>query len=437
MRQSTLDNGLRVVTEAVPHARSLAIGAVVNCGSRHEEPAESGLAHLCEHMLFHGTSTRSAIEIGRHIDLAGGSIGAFTTRDYTCYHACVLADYRYFILDLLGDLFLNPAFPEEAVEREKQAVQHEIAMGRDRPSQLVHERMKQSAWPGHPLGRPVAGSPGSVERLSRAGLIDFFGRHYRPGNIVIAAAGQLDHDDFTAQVHDAFWRLTGAAPKNESGPPRFTAGFKVVELPSSQSYFSLGFPAGPFGHPDRIATHLLAHVLGGGLSSRLYRALREDAGWVYDIEADYQAYRDAGALTIEGSTAPELLPRVFATALREFADLVAGRRPTDAGELARARTHLLSRHHLGSEDMYTRMSRLATQELYLGHPVPATEVADQIQSLTGDQLACDAARFAASLHLLNTVIGGPALEADAIHEMASSADELFEQVKSTGEVSCH
>jgi predicted Zn-dependent peptidase len=385
--RSTLENGLRVVTEHVPGVRSIAIGVLVDAGSRDERPGQEGLAHLSEHLMFQGTSSRDGAAIARFIDAAGGAIGAFTARDYTCYYATVVDDYRYHALDLLGDILLNSIFPPDKVEAQKHAILCEILGGQDAPEHRAHERLKAHAWAGHSLGRPVTGSPESLATLTREDVIYFVHQHYCPARIVIAAAGNLEHRDFVANVRDAFWRLLGDSPIPAGGrPPRFTGGVVAEDRPLAQSYFALGLPAAAYAHRDRYALHLLAKTLGGGVSSRLYRRIREEKGLVYRIDADYHAYRDGGMLVIEGCTSPEALITVVAAVATELARLASGEEEATGEELTRAKTQIVSRHLLGSEDTQTRMSRLATQELYFGSPVPAADIVSTICAVESTDL---------------------------------------------------
>jgi predicted Zn-dependent peptidase len=380
-RRTTLENGIRVVTEAMPAARSLTLGILVQAGPRDEPPEQSGLAHLTEHLLFQGTSTRDARQIARFMDLAGGQFGGFTTRDYTCYAATVLDEHYPYALDLLGDLFLNATFPAESLKREKAAILCEMEASRDAPAERVHECLKQAVWPDHALGRPLTGRPETVRRLTREDLIYFFHRHYVPDQIVVAAAGRLEHDDFTAQVRDGFWPMLGQADPVPATAPDHHAGAVLEHAPVSQAYFALGVPACPYAHPQRYGLHVLNNLLGGGVSSRLVSRLREERGLVYHIASDYLAYRDAGLLVVEGSTAPENLSAVLGLTLVELWRLAAGDEPVSEDELWRAGVQMRRQHLLAGEATATRMSRLATQEIYFGRYLPAEEIAAALEAV--------------------------------------------------------
>jgi predicted Zn-dependent peptidase len=380
-KKTALENGIRVITESMPAVRSISIGVLVDCGSRDERAEESGLAHLCEHMLFQGTSNRDGLRIGRQIDSAGGQVGGFTTRDYTCYHASVLDDYSYHALELLGDVLLNATFPEESLEREKQAILREVEGNHDVPSYLAHENMKAAAWPNDPLGRPIAGYPDILQRHTREDLIYFMHRNYTPNRIIIAASGSLDHEDFVAKVRDSFWRMLGDNDPTPALRPQFQPGFHVQETASHQAYFALAVEALPYVHQNRYTLHALNQILGGGISSRLFRRLRDESGLVYDVHSDYHAYRESGMLVVEGATASGNLTQAIEGVLGALHGLAAWTEPVDMEELWRAKTQIKAQHHISSEDVHTRMCRLATQELYFGRQIASERIVEDIEAV--------------------------------------------------------
>jgi len=385
-KRTTLENRIRVVTETMDSVRSISMGVLVDAGPRDEAAHQNGLAHLTEHLMFQGTSSRNAMQIARLIDSAGGQMGAFTARDYTCYSATVLDDYRTYALDLLGDILLNSIFPEDHLEREKKAILHEIDASRDVPDERAHALLKSFVWPEHPLGRPIAGEPDSVRALTREDVIYFVHENYLPTRLLIAAAGNVIHEDFVAQVRDAFWRMLGENEATPSARPAYQAGVLVEHVPVSQIYFSLGIRAYPYAHPDRYGLHVLNHVLGNGISSRLFRRMREERGLVYDIGSEYHAYQDDGILVVEGSTTPEYLMQVLGLTLVEMWRLITGDDPVDEEELWKARMQIQGQHIISSENSNTRMSRLANQELYFGRHIPGDEILAQIEAVDTEML---------------------------------------------------
>jgi predicted Zn-dependent peptidase len=380
-QKTILENGLRVITEKIPGTRSISIGFLIEAGPVDEAADQSGLAHLTEHMLFQGTGSRSASEIARQMDLGGGMIGGFTARDYTCFTATVLDDYYPYTLDLFSDLLLNSTFPVESLRREQEAILNEIAMSYDNPGTRLHELLIENIWPGQPLGRSIAGQPATVKKLSREDLIYFVHTHYLPDRIIVAAAGNLDHDDFVAQVRDGFWRMLGQRAARNLTPHRFSSGLAIEKHPVSQVYFSIGLQGLPYNHPDRYAQYMLNSLLGGGISSRLYRRLREERGLVYDIGSEYLPYRDDGLQVIEGSTTPEYLMAVLSITLNEALKLAGGEEPVSEEELWKTRMHLRGQHLIAAESSSAIMSRLATQEFYFGRYLSTAEVLADIEKI--------------------------------------------------------
>lgn len=380
-QKTTLDNGIRVVTETMPDVRSLAIGIVIAAGTCDEAQEKGGLAHLSEHAMFHGTSSRDARQIAHIMDVGGGNMGAFTSRDYTCYFATVLDDYRTYALDLLGDILLNSIFPVEHLDREKEIILREIASAHDSPPERAHMLMKAAIWPDHPLGRPVCGVPETVRDLTREDVIYFVHEHYLPDRVIVAAAGNVIHEDFVAQVRDAFWRMQGMGGSGSGPPLRYQTGVKIEHAPVSQAYFSLGLRAHRYTHPQRYTLHILNIILGGGISSRLYRQMREERGLVYTIGSEYHAYRDGGLLVVEGCTAPEHLNQVLGLTLTELRQLFSGEKPVEEEELWKAKMQIRGQHLVAAESTSTRMSRLATQELYFGRYIPSGEIMRDIDAV--------------------------------------------------------
>lgn len=381
VKKTILDNGIRVITEKMGGCRSIAMGVLVDAGPEDESPEKIGLAHLVEHLMFQGTSSRDALQIARLIDSAGGQMGAFTSRDYTCYTATVLDDYRTYALDLLGDILLNSIFPEDQIEREKNAILREIDAYNDIPNQEAHMLLKSTVWKNHYLGSPITGYPQCVKNMTREDVIYFVHENYLPKRLIIAASGHLEHEDFVAQVRDAFWRMIGEGHRKKSDAPVYHDGVTVQYRPFSQAYFSIGVRACPYAHPDRYGLHVLNSVLGGGISSRLFRRVREEQGLVYNIDSEYHAYRDDGMIVIEGSTAPEYLMKVLAMSMIELCKMVTGDEPVDEEELWKAKMQIRGQHIIGSENTHTRMSRLLTQELYFGEQFSAEKIIEGIDAV--------------------------------------------------------
>ena len=378
-KSSVLSNGMRVVTDSVPGMRSVSVGVLVAASPQDEPSDKAGLAHFTEHAFFQGTSGRDAAAISRMIDEAGGQMGAFTSRDYTCFYANILQDYCPFALDLLGDVLLNSTFPEDSLVREREAVIQEIDLQSDNPSSRLHDLLKRRIWPRHPLGRPVAGDVGSVQNLTREDVIYFVGQNYLPDRMIMAAAGAVDHDDMVSQAQDAFWRMLGTSAPQGHSLCEFEPVVLLEEGPVGQSYFALAVPAFAYCDSRRYSVHVLNTILGGGISSRLHRKLRESHGLVYYVQSDYQAYRDAGVLIVEGVTAPENLTPVLDMTLLEIEQLA--RYGVDEEELWKAKMQMRGQHLLAADSVHTRMSRLATQTHYFGSFLDEDDVLRGIDSV--------------------------------------------------------
>lgn len=385
-RFTRLENGVRVLSERCAGTRSVSIGALVDAGPQDDPSDRLGLAHLTEHALFQGTSARSEMEISRLMDAAGGQMGAFTTRDYTCYFANVLDDYVTFAIDLLGDILCNSTFPAEQLAREQQAIVREIGLSVDIPTDRLHNSLKQSIWRDHPLGRPVHGTATDVAKMTREDIIYFLHDHYTPDRVIVCAAGNVDHDLFVEHVQDALWMMDGQNPRKPADPCRFHPNLTIEASPASQSYFALALPSPRYASDDRYTWYVLNTILGGGMSSRLFRKIREEMGRAYHIDSTLNTYRDAGLVVIEGSTSPDSLHEVLQATLMELGKLTFGDQPIDEEELWTARMHLRGQHLLSGENLSTRMSRLATQEFYFGRRIDESEVLRGIDRVTLDDL---------------------------------------------------
>lgn len=386
IQSSVIDNGMRVVTEKVMNTRALAIGMFIDSSPRSEPAAKAGLSHLLEHSLFHGTSSRTSMDISRLIDTVGGRVSAFTGRDYTCFSSLVMDDHRTYVLDLFSDMILNSIFPKERFEHEKQVALHEQQSLHDSPGDYIAQLLKESVWPAHPLGRPIDGYPQTVEALTREDLIYYLHTTYLPGRITLAMAGNLEHEDIVAQVRDCFWRLSGSVEEIRDEKPLFTPCTIERESGNQRSYFTFGLPAPEYASPFRYDVHLLNTILGGGLSSRLFRNLREEHGLVYDIGSEYHAYKEGGILLVSGSTSPELEAEAREIIRSELLGLFTGEKAVTEEELWQARMYTVGQHHVDTEDLFTKMSRLLTQTFYFGDVIPASEVVRGLEEVSLESL---------------------------------------------------
>jgi predicted Zn-dependent peptidase len=382
--KDTLPNGLTLVTEEVPAVRSVAVGVWLERGSRHEPEAASGISHFIEHMVFKGTKTRSAERIAAEVDSIGGYMDAFTAKEYASFHLKVLDQHLPLAVEILGDIVLNPLFDPAEMAKEKKVIFEEMGMVEDTPDDLVMELFAEAFWPGHPLGRPILGTRKTVGRFRREDLSSYFSRVYRPGNILIAAAGHLEHGKVASLVSRHFSGLDGKpAPRSPGGrPPRVvtrTIARSKKEL--EQVHLCLGAPAYPQAHPDRYAAYVLNTVLGGSMSSRLFQNVREKRGLVYSISSGVTAYSDAGLLSIYAGTGKDSLPEVIRLTLEEIRRLRGEELPAE--ELRRAKDHIKGGLVLSLESSGARMNHLARQEIYFGRQFPLDEILGGIEAVSG------------------------------------------------------
>ncbi len=378
------DNGLRLLTESMPGVRSVSFGAWLTQGSRHESAERSGIAHFVEHMLFKGTARRSAEDIAQEIDSIGGQLDAFTAKECAGYYVKVLDDHLPRAVDVLADLLLNPAFDPGDIEREKKVVLEEIKMVEDTPDDLVHELFTQRFWAGHPLGRPILGVPETVRALDAASLRQHFGRAYSAGNLVIAAAGHVDHEAVRELVTSAFGDLRPSVdPPIESAPPSIP-GLLVREKALEQCHVCLGVRGYPESHSDRYICYVLNIVLGGTMSSRLFQNIREKRGLAYSVNSGFVSYHDGGALTIYAGCDAESVVEVVDLIVAELQSLRD--EPITIEELTRAKEHLTGSLVLSLESTSSRMSNLARQEIYFGRQFTLDDTLQAVLGVTLDDV---------------------------------------------------
>jgi predicted Zn-dependent peptidase len=387
-----LPNGITLLTEVMPHVRSVAVGVWLKRGSRHETPIQSGISHFIEHMVFKGTKNRSAEVIAAQVDSIGGHMDAFTAKEYASFHLKVLDEHLPLAVDILGDIAMNPLFDPAEVTKEKKVIFEEINMVEDTPDDLVMELYTEAFWPRHPLGRPILGTKSSVSRFRRDELAGFFRSVYRPGNIVIAAAGHLEHEATSRLVRRHFGELAPGGRSHNGGPPRpasriVTRSKKELE----QVHVCLGTPAYPQAHEDRYGVYILNTVLGGSMSSRLFQNVREKRGLVYSISSGVSAYSDAGTLTIYAGTSLDSVDEVVRLSLEELRRMKGEALPAD--ELRRAKDHLKGSLMLSLENTGSRMNHIARQEIYFGRAFKLDEILAGIESVT----AGDVPRIAGDL----------------------------------------
>jgi predicted Zn-dependent peptidase len=401
--RDVLHNGLCLLTESMPHVRSVSIGVWLTRGSRHEPDERGGIAHFVEHMLFKGTSTRSAEDIAQAIDSIGGQLDAFTAKEYAAYYIKVLDDHLPLALDILSDIVLDPAFAGDDVEREKKVVLEEIKMVEDTPDDLVHELFTQSFWEGHPLGRPILGTRESVEGLTPEALKTYFGDAYTARNMVISAAGNIEHARVRELIEHAFAPLTLAGRTVVDEPPTVVPKVMVRTKELEQSHLCLGTSGYPQNHSDRYVSYVLNTLIGGSMSSRLFQNVREKRGLAYAVFSGLSAYRDAGSFTVYAGCANEAVGEVIDLVVEELRTVKQV--PAPEAELRRAKDHLKGSLMLSLENTASRMSHLARQEIYFDRQFGLDETLAGIEAVTAADLQRVANELFSNGSLAATVLG--------------------------------
>lgn len=365
IKKTVLDNGLTIVAEHLPHVRSVSLGVWLRSGSRRETKPQNGIAHFIEHMLFKGTTRRSAEQIARAVDSIGGHLDAFTAKECTSFSIKVLDEHLKFAIDLVSDLVLHPRLDSKDIEKEKSVVLEEIKMVEDTPDDLVHEIFLQNFWKDHPLGWPILGTEETIARISRGPLMQYFRDCYVPKNMVVAAAGCLHHSRLVDWIEQKFSRLGNSTAPPPTTTPRSFAEIHLRNKPSlEQVHLCLGVPSYPITHPRRHATYVLNTILGGGMSSRLFQNIREKRGLAYSVFSTLDPYSDVGCMSIYAATAPKSTKQTLDLVLQELKKIK--RSLVIKEELQRAKDHLKGGLVLGLESSGSRMANLARQELYFG-----------------------------------------------------------------------
>ncbi len=380
IERTRLPTGLRVLTESMPELRSVAIGFWVGTGGVDEPEELLGASHFLEHLLFKGTETRSASEIAHAIESVGGDMNAFTTQEYTAFYVRVPDDHLAVAADILSAVVWSPAFRSEEVDSERQVILEEIRMRDDTPDDIVHELFAEALYPKHPLGRSVLGTPDTITAASRDSIAQYHSHHYRPSNVVVAAAGNLQHDQVVELI------TGGLSVEDGERPLRSDPSFAPPEMlvserrPTEQAHLVLGVRALARDDPDRYALSVVNQALGGGMSSRLFQEVREKRGLAYSVYSYRVAFDGTGALGVYAGTSPERAHETLAVVRGELDRLVADGLPEH--ELAAAKGHLKGSTALSLETSSSRMHRLGRSELTTNEVPTVDELVAEIEAVT-------------------------------------------------------
>jgi predicted Zn-dependent peptidase len=407
VRRTVLPGGLRVVTETMPTVRSAAVGIWVGIGSRDEDLVDAGATHYLEHLLFKGTRRRSALEISAAVDAVGGDLNAFTAKEYTCYYARVLDSDLPLAVDVVSDMVTGSLIQEEDVEAERGVILEEIAMRDDEPSDLVHDEFSTALYGDVPLGRPILGTVDSINSLTAGGIGRYYRERYLPANLVVAVAGNVDHDEVLRHVNEAFERTLG--DEGLPSPPRIggtgaapNPGVRLIPRQTEQANLILGTIGVSRTDDRRFALGVLNSALGGGMSSRLFQEVREKRGLAYSVYSYTSQYADTGAFGVYAGCQPGKIDEVL-TICREEVAKVAEHGLTDE-ELSRGKGQLRGSMVLGLEDTGSRMSRIGKSELVYDELLSVDEVLARIDAVSLDDIRA-VARDVLAQPMTLTVVG--------------------------------
>ena len=377
---TVLENGMRVLTESIPHLHSVSVGIWLNVGSRDEQKNESGLTHFIEHMLFKGTEKRSALEIAKQLDAVGGMSNAFTSKENTCFHAKVLNTHLPLVVDILSDIFLHSVVDDQEVEREREVILQEINMVEDTPDEHVHLLFTEAFWDGNPLARPIFGSVKTVQSFNKELILEYLKRAYHPERIVVSAAGNVDHDHFVGLVEPPFSSIERNSHNFNRMVPQVNSKVNLYPRDLEQIHLCFGTRGTSVLEEERYSCSILNVILGGSMSSRLFQEVREQRGLAYSIYSFLSSHTDAGMLGIYGAVRPDNI--------RETLELIRGQlkqlksEPISEAELRAAKEHIKGGIYLAAENSDNRMSRLAKNEIHFGRFVPYEEIEAGLERVT-------------------------------------------------------
>jgi predicted Zn-dependent peptidase len=404
IQRQVLPNGLTILTEKMDHIRSVSIGIWVKSGSRHEDPNVNGISHFVEHMVFKGTSSRSAEDIARQVDSIGGNMDAFTGKETICFNVKVLDEHLPVAVDILSDMVLHPIFDVNEITRERGVILEEIKMDEDNPDYLVHEIFTQNFFKGHPLGKPILGTKETVRRFDQEAIWGYYGGKFSPGNMIISAAGNLNHKEFVDLLRQRFEQLPVGSNGWHDTPPKINSRIILRNKKAlEQVQICVGVPSYSISHERRYVTYILNTLLGGGMSSRLFQNVREKQGLVYSIFSELNPFRDTGMLSVYAGTSRESAPKVVQSIVHEFRELKT--QPISEEELKRAKDQLKGSLMLSLESSTARMSNLARQEMYYDHFFTMDEIIDRIQAVTVEDLLQSANELFQPQLIAVTVLG--------------------------------
>ena len=379
IKTTTLESGLRIITDTVPEMETVAVGVWADVGTRHEDLKHNGVAHMVEHMMFNGTPTRTSRQIAEAVEDVGGQINAYTSREITAYYIHLLKNDMPMAMDILSDILQRPTFPDSELEKERGVIIQEIGMTNDTPDDVVFDYYQETAYPDQALGAPILGREDIIQSMKKETLYDYVHRFYTPEKLVISAAGNVDHDTFATIARTMFSDL----PKDTHqtyAPAKYVGGDKRSERELEQSHVVLGFQGIDREDPDYYSAVILGTVLGGGMSSRLFQEVREKRGLVYSIYASHSSYHDDGQFEIYAGTGPESLGQLVPVTCDEIIRIM--QEPISEAELQRAKAQIKAGILMSRESMLSRANRQAKYLINFNRPPDVARLIAQVDAVT-------------------------------------------------------
>ena len=412
VEKTMLENGLRIVTERMPEVRSISMGIWVNAGTRDEIPADNGVSHFIEHMIFKGTKRRSSLQVAKEFDAIGGISNAFTSKEITCFHAKVMDIHLETMADLLSDIFIHSVFDPVEIERERQVILQEIGISEDTPDDHIHTLLHRIFWSAnHPLGWSVLGTPDTVSLIDSTTIKKYFKNTYLPDRIVVAAAGHIDHAQFVNMLRDPFEMLSNSDRFPDRVCPTICSAVAAYPKELEQVHICLSTKGLSVTDLRRYPFGLLNIMLGGNMSSRLFQEVRERRGLAYSIFSFQSSYVDTGMLGVYVGTHEKSINETLSIILEEMKRLKE--KPVGEEELRAAKEHVKGGLYLASESTDNRMHRLAQDEIYFGRHVPLEEVIEGIEKVSSSDIQ-ELANDLFQEQYLSAVLLGPVEEKNTI-----------------------
>jgi predicted Zn-dependent peptidase len=402
-QKTTLNNGLRIITEEISSVKSATIGIWIGTGSRTETLENVGVSHFIEHLLFKGTESRSAKEIAEAVDAVGGQMNAFTAKEYTCYYIKVINQHLTLAMDILSDMVLYPKFDPEDLKKEREVILEEIHMNEDMPDEMVHDLYLETVWPDHSLGRNILGTKESINYTDMEMIRRYYDTYYLPANMVIACAGNVQHEQLVNLAEKFFGKATGVFAEEPLVIPRFNSTICVKQRDSEQTHVCVGVGGLPLYDEQTYALNVLNTILGGGISSRLFQSIREDRGLAYAIYSYLSSYQDTGLFTVYAGTRPGNTKCVVDLVQSEMGKI--GEKGITAAELVRAKDYIIGNLLLGLENTSGRMMRLGKLELSLRKVISVEELINKVERVTMEEVHHLAQRLFCGEKICITALG--------------------------------